>query len=93
MLHNHLRNFTSHELAVHFHASDESHDRADSVYQFCHRVEIGCYHTCRFRDACHAVALCEGGACSHKKGREEENLFRHNKLFFVPEGWIGPPTG
>ena len=94
MLHNHLRNFTSHELPVHFHAADESHHRTDGVDEFRGWVEIGCHQTCRLGDARHAVALCEGCPCSHEKGREQENLFCHNdKLFFVPEGWIVPPAG
>ena len=44
MLHNHLRNFTSHELAVHLDTADQTHDRADGVYQFRAGVEIGTHH-------------------------------------------------
>ena len=31
MLHNHLRNFTSHKLAIDFYASDKTDYRADGV--------------------------------------------------------------
>ena len=70
MLHNHLRNFTSHKLAVHFHAPDKPDDRTDGVYQFSSGVEIGTHHRGGFVDARDAVSLREsGGGCSDDECR------------------------
>ena len=61
MLHNHLRNFTSHEFPVHFHASDKPDYRADGVNELSARIKIAGDHRGGFRDACQTVALCENG--------------------------------
>ena len=96
MLHNHLRNFTSHELAIDLDAPDKTHHRADGVDELCRRVEIRGHKIGCLRDARHAVTLSEGGNVgSQQKGCEDELfLFRchcHNLFsFFVPWGRIFP---
>ena len=35
MLHNHLRNFTSHKLVIYFYPANQAADRPDCVHQFC----------------------------------------------------------
>lgn len=76
MLHNHLRNFTSHKLPVHLDAPDKTHHRADGVNELCRRVEIRCHHAGGFGDARHAVTLSEGGnACSQQKGCGKDLFF------------------
>ncbi len=68
MLHNHLRNFTSHELAIDFHAADKTDHRADGVDELRARVKITGDHRGGFRDARDTVSLCEygGGGGNHK---------------------------
>ena len=61
MLHNHLRNFTSHEFSVHLYASDKPDYRTDGVDQLSARVKITGHHRGGFRDTCDAVSLREGG--------------------------------
>ena len=61
MLHNHLRNFTSHEFPVHFHAPDKPDYRADGVDEFRPRVKIAGDHRGGLVDACQTVSLREGG--------------------------------
>ena len=92
MLHNHLRNFTSHKLAIDFHASDKPDDRADGVYQFRAGVEIGTHHRGGFVDARDAVSLREGGGgCGDDECRRDDELLSDvliHKLFFLcrPKG-------
>lgn len=75
MLHNHLRNFTSHELPVHFHAPDKPDYRADGVDEFRAGVEIRTHHRGGFVDACDAVSLREGGGgCGNQKCRREDKF-------------------
>ena len=70
MLHNHLRNFTSHEFSVHFYTADKPDYCADGVDEFRAGVEIGTHHRGGFGDACNAVPLCEnGGGCDDDKCR------------------------
>lgn len=93
MLHNHLRNFTSHELAIDLHAADQTHDRADGVYQLRRGVEIARYHTRGLVDTRKAVALCKGGGGSQKKGCREKKMFLRHKLFFDCAGRVDSPSG
>ena len=60
MLHNHLRNFTSHELGVDLYPTDKSHDRTDGVDEFRGWVEIARHHVGGLVDARQAVALGKG---------------------------------
>ena len=60
MLHNHLRNFTSHELVVHLDSPDKPHDRTDGVDEFRGWVEIARHHVGGLVDARQAVALGKG---------------------------------
>ena len=101
MLHNHLRNFTSHEFSVHFHAPDKPDDRADGVYQFRTGVEIGTHHRGGFVDARDAVSLREGGGgCGDDECRREDCFFvsydvlvHELSLFFAVERVDGPLSG
>lgn len=94
MLHNHLRNFTSHELAIDLHAADESDHCADGVDEFRAWVEIRGDHGGGFVDACQSVALCECGcACSDEECCREDCsdtvvLVHIDVLFCALEGWI-----
>ena len=85
MLHNHLRNFTSHKLAIDFYASDKTYDRADGVNQFRAWVKIGTHHRGGFVDARDAVSLREGGGgCGNQKCRGDDELLSDvlvHKLF------------
>ena len=82
MLHNHLRNFTSHELAIHLYSSDKSHDRTDGVDEFRGRVEIGSYHVGGLVDARQAVALGKGrGNGKQQNGCDKKMSFGHKSLF------------
>ena len=70
MLHNHLRNFTSHELAIHFYTSDKTDHRADGVDEFRAGVKITGDHRGGFVDACQSVSLREdGGGCGDDECR------------------------
>ena len=62
MLHNHLRNFTSHELPVHFHPADQADHRTDGVNQFRPRLKIRGDHLRGFGDARLPVSLRH---CAH----------------------------
>ena len=70
MLHNHLRNFTSHKLAIDFYASDKTDHRTNGIDKFRTGVEIRTHHRGGFVDARDAVSLREGGGgCGNKKCR------------------------
>ena len=93
MLHNHLRNFTSHELAIDFHATDKSDHRADGVNQLSARIEIACHHRGGFRDTCDTVSLRESGSGggNHECRRDNEllsDVLIHKLFFFLcrPKG-------
>lgn len=94
MLHNHLRNFTSHEFSVHFHAADKPDYRADGVNQFSTRIKVTGDHRSSFRDTCDTVSLCESGSGggNHECRRDDEllsDVLVHKLFFFVPsKGWI-----
>lgn len=83
MLHNHLRNFTSHELPVHLDAPDKAHHRADGVDEFRRRVEIRCHHAGGFGDARHAVALSESGDVGSQQKGCEDNLFLFDVIVII----------
>ena len=73
MLHNHLRNFTSHKLAIDFYASDKTDHCADGIDKFRAGVEIRTHHRGGFVDACQTVSLCEsGGGCGNHKCRSDD---------------------
>ncbi len=101
MLHNHLRNFTSHKLAVHFYAPDKPDDCTDGVYQFSSGVEIRTHHRGGFVDARDAVSLREsGGGCGDDKCRGEDcfsvfqDVLVHKLfLFFAVKRVDGPLSG
>ena len=58
MLHNHLRNFTSHKLVIDLDPADKADDRSDGVDEFRTGVEIAGHEVGSLIDARHAVALC-----------------------------------
>ena len=62
MLHNHLRNFTSHELGIDLHASDKADNGTDGVNQLGAGIEIRSDHVGSFRNSTDTVAL---GKCPH----------------------------
>ncbi|EEO60851.2 hypothetical protein BSBG_01823 [Bacteroides sp. 9_1_42FAA] len=81
------------ELAIDLHAADQTHDRADGVYQLRRGVEIARYHTRSLVDTRKAVALCKGGGGSQKKGCREKKMFLRHKLFFDCAGRVDSPSG
>lgn len=84
MLHNHLRNFTSHELVVDLDAADQAHDGADGVDEFRAGVEVARHHIGGVVDAGQTVSLCESGGDSGQKHcrRGKNLLFCHNAMIF-----------
>ena len=93
MLHNHLRNFTSHEFSVHFHAADKPDYRADGVNQLSARIKVTGDHRSSFRDTCDTVSLCESGSGggNHECRRDDEllsDVLIHKLFFFLcrPKG-------
>ena len=75
MLHNHLRNFTSHEFAVDFYGSDQPHDGPDCVNQLHGRFEVAVYHLRSLTDARRAVARLRRSCqrSQHAPSREEQS--------------------
>ena len=57
MLHNHLRNFTSHELAVGLDTAHQPQDGPDGVAQLCGGIEIRGHETGRRIDTGKALTL------------------------------------
>ena len=89
MLHNHLLNFTSHELPVYFHPADQADHRTDGVNQFRPRLEIRGDHLRGFGDARLPVSLCVGTYHGGKYSRRQEDFLSHCDLFLMPGGgWI-----
>ena len=93
MLHNHLRNFTSHKLAIDFYASDKTDHRTNGIDKFRTGVEIRTHHRGGFVDACQTVSLrkCGGGCGNHKCRRDDEllsDVLIHKLFFFLcrPKG-------
>ena len=94
MLHNHLRNFTSHELAIHLYSSDKTHDRTDGVDEFRGRVEIGSHHVGGLVDPRQAVALGKGrGNGKQQDGCNKKMSFGHKSLFCAERIRLGSPDG
>ena len=93
MLHNHLRNFTSHKLAIDLDAADQADHRANGVDQLRGRVEVAGYHTRSLVDTGKAVALCKGRRCSQKQGCREKKMFLIHKLFSDCAGRLDRPPG
>lgn len=84
MLHNHLRNFTSHELVVDLDAADQAHDGADGVDKFGAGVEIARHHIGGILDARQTVALRQRGGCrGENDGRRQKNLSLHHNSIIV----------
>ena len=86
MLHNHLRNFTSHKFVIHFYPANQAADRPDCVHQFCSGVEIPCDKVRGFGDARLPVALCIGTYRSGKDSRRQKDFLSHCDLFLMPGG-------
>ena len=89
MLHNHLRNFTSHELVVHFNASNQTYYGTDGIDKLCAWIKIACYHLCGFIDTCHAVALGKGGIGGKQQNGCEKKMFLGHKSFLFCAERIG----
>ena len=89
MLHNHLRNFTSHKLVIYLYPANQPADRTDGVHEFRAGVEVAGYHVGSLRNAGDAVALREsGGDGGKEKCRRKKNLvLSHNSIMF--ELWRG----
>ena len=75
MLHNHLRNFTSHKLAIDFYASDKTDHRTDGVNQFRPRLKIRGDHLRGFGDARLPVSLRHCAHGSQYAGRRKKDSF------------------
>lgn len=89
MLHNHLRNFTSHKLVIDFYPANQAADCPDCVHEFRSGVEVTGYHTGGFGDARLPVTLCVGTYNGGKESRRQEDFLSHCDLFFMPgSGWI-----
>ena len=67
MLHNHLRNFTSHKLVIDLDAPDKADHSPHSVHEFRAGVEVAGYHVGSLRNAGDAVALRESGGDGGKE--------------------------
>lgn len=81
MLHNHLRNFTSHELGIDLNASDKADHGAYRINQLGSRIKIGSDHVGGFRDATDTVTLGESPCrCKQQRGCENESFFHASKL-------------
>lgn len=83
MLHNHLRNFTSHELLVDLYSTDQSYNGTYRVDQLCERFEVARNHLCSFRDTRRAVALSESARSSGYGGSQDHNFLFHIRLRFL----------
>lgn len=73
MLHNHLRNFTSHKLAIDFYASDKTDHRADGIDKFRAGVKIRTHHRGGLVDTRHAVTGSGGTESGEDSGKEDES--------------------
>ena len=82
MLHNHLCNFTSHELVIHFYTANQAADRPDCVHQLCSGVEVAGYHVGGFGNARLSVTLCIGTYHSGKESRRQKDFLFHCELDF-----------
>ena len=96
MLHNHLRNFTSHKFIVDLDAPDKADHGPHGVHELRAGVEIAGYHVGSLRDTGNAVALRDGrGDGGKEKRRRKKNLFlAHNSIIFeCGAGMDRPRTG
>jgi hypothetical protein len=84
VLHNHLRNFTSHELGIDLHAPDQADDGSDGVNQLGAGVEVGSDHVGGFRNAADTVTLGESPDC-----RKQHESCRKESFFHVSKILIG----
>ena len=81
MLHNHLRNFTSHKLGIDLHASDKADHGSDGINQFGSRIEIGSDHVGGFSDTADTITLGESPCrCKQHHGCKKESFFHVSKL-------------
>ena len=81
MLHNHLRNFTSHKLVIYLYPANQTADRTDGVHEFRAGVEVAGNHIRGFGDARLPVALCVGTQHGGKENRRQEDFLSHCDLF------------
>lgn len=95
MLHNHLRNFTSHELAIDLDTADKTDDSTDGIDQFCGGIEIRGHHGCRLVDTRQTVSggIEVGGTqhkcehCSHRAAHVWGVHKRHDTVIEFFEGF------
>lgn len=94
MLHNHLRNFTSHELRIDFDSTDQPHNRADRINEFGRGIEIGGYHIGGFGNPPDTIALCKGTINGSPKKRYRKKYFflGHIEKLLRGTGMDGPDT-
>ena len=82
MLHNHLRNFTSHKFLVDFDSPDQADYGSDGVDEFCGRVEITRHHVGGLVDTRQTVALGKGrGNGKQQDSCDKKMSFGHKSLF------------
>ena len=93
MLHNHLRNFTSHKLVIDLDPPDKADHSPNRVDELRSGIEVAGYHVGSLRNAGDAVALREGGGDGGKeKCRRKKNLvLSHCDLFLMPGGRVDSP--
>lgn len=84
MLHNHLRNFTSHELGIDLHAPDQTDDGSDGVNQLGAGVKIRGDHVGGFCNTADTVTLGESPDC-----RKQHESCRKESFFHVSKILIG----
>lgn len=75
MLHNHLRNFTSHELLIYLDSANEADYSTDCINQFCAGIKISGHELCRFGDTCLPVSLCHCRTCCRNSGQHHNQSF------------------
>lgn len=75
MLHNHLRNFTSHKFVIYFHPADQSANSSHRVHQLRPRIKIRGNHVRCLRDARLSVTLRISRAHSRKKSGGSQKKF------------------
>ena len=75
MLHNHLRNFTSHELLIYLDSANEADYSTDCINQFCAGIEISRYELCRFGNTGLSVSLRHCRTCRRNGGKHHNQSF------------------
>ena len=91
MLHNHLRNFTSHELLIYLDSANEADYSTDCINQFCAGIKISGHELCRFGDTRLPVSLCVGTYHGGKYSRRQEDFLSHCDLFLMPGRRVDSP--